>query len=315
MDAAKIAIQWKEEEPKLKDLGEKVSSFLKDALYKKELHPEVSFRTKEIHSIIKKIQRKSKEKTYTFDDLRDKLGVRVICPFLSDLDIVEEVIESFFVIRKVEKKKETIDFNRLDYQSNHYDVSINPKIIEFDNPDFIFEIQVRTLNQHAWANSAHILYYKQEINLPDEMKHRIYRLLSLYELADEEFSKVNEYLKSHKNGIVYTLLRKLEGKIYKYALTDYDRDLSIVQTKLILDFFTKDQQKILESEIESFINENDIKIQHIYDENRNRYAEITFLTQPEIFIIFWGLTFYQFSITDNWCFDDDELESIKTIWC
>ena len=122
MDAAKIALQWKEEEPKLKDLGEKVSSFLKDALYKKELHPEVSFRTKEIQSIIKKIQRKSREKTYTFDDLRDKLGVRVICPFLSDLDVVEEVITSSFVVRKIEKKKETIDFNRLDYQSNHYDL-------------------------------------------------------------------------------------------------------------------------------------------------------------------------------------------------
>lgn len=54
------------------------------------------------------------------------------------------------------------------------------------------------MNQHAWANSAHILYYKQDIELPDEMKHRIYRLLSLYELADEEFTKVNDYLKGKR---------------------------------------------------------------------------------------------------------------------
>lgn len=315
MDASQIATKWKEEEPKLKDLGEKVVSFLKDALYKKEMHPEISFRTKEIQSLIKKIQRKSKEKSYTYDDLRDKLGVRVVCPFLSDLDIVDSIINTSFIVRKVEKKKEQIDFNRLDYQSNHYDVSIKADVIDFDDSNFIFEIQVRTMNQHAWANSAHILYYKQDIVLPDEMKHRIYRLLSLYELADEEFSKVNEYLKSHKNDIVYTLLRKLEGKVYKYALTDFDRELSVKQMKLILNFFTKEEQNKIENEIGAFIDENDTKIQHIYDDNRNRYAEISFLTQPEIFVVFWGLTYKQFSITDNWCFDDDELTAIQTLWC
>ena len=315
MDASLIATKWKEEEPKLKKLGENVVSILKNALYKKEMHPEISFRTKEIQSIIKKIQRKSKEKPYTYNDLRDKLGVRVVCPFISDLDIVDSIICTFFTVRKVEKKKEQIDFNRLDYQSNHYDVSIRPDVIDFDDSDFIFEIQVRTMNQHAWANSAHILYYKQDIELPDEMKHRIYRLLSLYELADEEFSKVNDYLKSHKNDIVYTLLRKLEGKVYKYALTDFDRELSVKQMKAILDFFTPEEQIKIENEIEAFIEENNTKIQHIYDDNRSRYAEISFLTQPEIFVVFWGLTYKQFSITDNWCFDNDELSAIQTLWC
>lgn len=315
MDAAQIAEKWKHDEPNLRNLGEKVVSFLQDALYQKEMHPEVSFRTKEIQSIIKKIKRKSQQKQYTYNDLRDKLGVRVICPFLSDLEVVDEIITSSFIVRKVEKKKENIDFNKLDYQSNHYDVSINSEYIDFNDDAFVFEIQVRTLNQHAWANSAHILYYKQDIELPDEMKHRIYRLLSLYELADEEFSKVNEYLKVHKEDLAYTLLRKLEGKIYKYALTDFDRDLSINQMKLILDFFTQEEQRMIEAGIESFITENDQKIQHIFKDNRNRYADITFLTQPEIFVIFWGLSNRRFSITDNWCFDEDELEAIQILWC
>ena len=315
MDATQIAKNWKHDEPILRNLGEKVVSFLQDALYQKEMHPEVSFRTKEIQSIIKKIKRKSQQKQYTYNDLRDKLGVRIICPFLSDLEVVDEIIKSSFIIRKVEKKRENIDFNRLDYQSNHYDVSINSEYIDFNNDAFVFEIQVRTLNQHAWANSAHILYYKQDIELPDEMKHRIYRLLSLYELADEEFSKVNEYLKTHKEDLVYTLLRKLEGKIYKYALTDFDRDLSIKQMELILDFFTPEDQRKMETEIELFITENNQKIQHIFNDNRNRYADITFLTQPEIFVIFWGLSNSRFSITDNWCFDEEELESIQNLWC
>ncbi|MDR0872314.1 MAG: hypothetical protein LBN27_02455 [Prevotellaceae bacterium] len=316
IDIAQISEQWNTDEPKLNLLGKQVVSFLKKGLFFMELHPEISYRTKEIQSIIKKIQKKQKEKPYEYSDLRDKLGVRIICPFLSDIDRIDTFLKENFIIRKEEKKKEKIDFNKLDYQSNHYDVSVKNELIDFDK-EFIFEIQVRTMNQHAWANSAHILYYKQDIELPDEMKHRIYRLLSLYELADEEFQKVNEYLKTRKDDLGYTLLRKLEGKLYKYAETDFDRELSVENLTTILTFFTKEEQNNIDTEIETFIEENNLKIQHIFDDNRNRYAEITLLTQPEIFVIWYGLEKYLFSITDNWneYFDENELEMIKTLWC
>ena len=316
LDIAQISNQWNLDEPKLNALGQQVVSFLKKGLFSLELHPEISYRTKEIQSIIKKIQKKRKEKPYEYNDLRDKLGIRIICPFLSDVDLVDTFLHKHFVVRDEEKKKEKIDFNKLDYQSNHYDVSVKNELIEFDN-EFIFEIQVRTMNQHAWANSAHILYYKQDIELPDEMKHKIYRLLSLYELADEEFQKVNEYLKSRKDDLIYTLLRKLEGKLYKYAETDFDREFSVENLTTLLSFFTQEEQNRIDSEIELFIRDNDSKIQHIFNDNRSRYADIPLLTQPEIFVIWYGLEKYLFSITDNWNnhFDENELEMIQTLWC
>ncbi|GHT07594.1 hypothetical protein AGMMS49525_16750 [Bacteroidia bacterium] len=316
IDVAQISEQWNIDEPKLNLLGQQVVSFLKKGLFSMELHPEISYRTKEIQSIIKKIQKKQKEKPCEYNDLRDKLGVRIICPFLSDIDKIDAFLKENFIIRKEEKKKEKIDFNKLDYQSNHYDVSVKNELIDFDK-EFIFEIQVRTMNQHAWANSAHILYYKQDIELPDEMKHRIYRLLSLYELADEEFQKVNDFLKTRKDDLVYTLLRKLEGKLYKYAETDFDRELSVENLTTILTFFTKEEQNKIDTEINTFIEANNIKIQHIFNDNRNRYAEIPLLTQPEIFVIWYGLEKYLFSITDNWNehFDKSELEIIQTLWC
>lgn len=316
VDIAEISNQWKLDEPKLDILGQQVASLLKKGLFAVELHPEISYRTKEIQSIIKKIQKKQREKTYGYNDLKDKLGVRIVCPFLSDLDTIGAFLHANFRVRKEEKKKETIDFNKLDYQSNHYDVSVKSELIDFD-PDFIFEIQVRTMNQHAWANSAHILYYKQDIILPDEMKHKIYRLLSLYELADEEFAKVNEYLKAQKDNLVYTLLRRLEGKLYKYAESDFDRELSVDNLTTILGFLSEGERNRIDAEIEPFILGNDAKIQHIFNDNRNRYAEIPWLTQPEIFVIWYGLEKFSFSITDNWndFFDQGELEMIQTLWC
>jgi ppGpp synthetase/RelA/SpoT-type nucleotidyltranferase len=316
VDIVRISQQWNIDEPKLNRLGQQVVFFLKKGLFSMELYPEISYRTKEIQSIIKKIQKKQKERTYEYSDLRDKLGVRIICPFLSDIDRVDSFLQENFIIRKEEKKKEKIDFNKLDYQSNHYDVSVKNELMDFDN-EFIFEIQARTMNQHAWANSAHILYYKQDIKLPDEMKHKIYRLLSLYELADEEFQKVNEYLKARKDNLVYTLLRVLEGKLYKYAKTDFDREISVENLTTILSFFTKEEQNKINAEVETFITENNPKIQHIFDDNHKRYAEIPLLTQPEIFVIWYGLEKYHFSITDNWSehFDESELEMIQTLWC
>lgn len=311
-----ISKQWKLDEPQLDILGQQVVSLLKKGLFAVELHPEISYRTKEIQSIIKKIQKKQKEKTYGYNDLRDRLGIRIVCPFLSDLSTIDTFLKKNFKVRKEEKKKEKIDFNKLDYQSNHYDVSVKQELINFD-PNFIFEIQVRTMNQHAWANSAHILYYKQDIMLPDEMKHKIYRLLSLYELADEEFAKVNEYLKAQKGNLVYTLLRRLEGKLYKYAESDFDRELSVHNLTTILGFLSDDEHNRLNTGIEPFILENDVKIQHIFNDNRNRYAQIFWLTQPEIFVIWYGLEKFYFSITDNWddFFDPEELKIIQTLWC
>lgn len=315
LDISKIEKQWSLDEPKIKKLGEQVEIFIKKGLHSMELHPEVSHRTKEIQSIIKKIQKKQKEKQYEYNDLRDKLGVRIICSFLNELDLVDYFLKENFLIRKEERKKEKIDFNKLDYQSNHYDISVKKELIDFDE-DFVFEIQVRTINQHIWASSAHVLYYKQEIYLPDEMKHRIFRLQAFYELADEEFQRVNDYLKSQKNNLVYTLLRKLEGKLYKYAETDFDRDTSIENLTNILKFYTLEEQNKLDFEIETFLEENDEKIKHIYNDNRDRYAKLPLLTQPEIFVVWYGLEKYLFSVTDNWdkYFDESDLEQIKTMW-
>ena len=131
-------------------LGTKVSAFLKNEILRHEVFPEVSHRTKELLSIIKKIQRKSKEKEYTYLDLKDKLGIRVICSFSSHLDTVDEIIKENFIIEKAEYKREELDFDRLDYTSNHYDLFIKPSkfLIEdvTDFKDLVFELQVRSIN-------------------------------------------------------------------------------------------------------------------------------------------------------------------------
>ena len=108
IDIDEISKQWKLDEPQLDILGQQVVSLLKKGLFAVELHPEISYRTKEIQSIIKKIQKKQKEKTYGYNDLRDRLGIRIVCPFLSDLSTIDTFLKKNFKVRKEEKKKEKI---------------------------------------------------------------------------------------------------------------------------------------------------------------------------------------------------------------
>lgn len=312
---------WNEEQPKFENLGKLVHTFIKNKITDYEIIPEVHYRTKELLSIIKKVKKKKLQKEYSYHHLNDKLGIRIICKFQEEMDIIDKFLKNNFNIQNVEYKQENLNFDKLDYISNHYDSKINCLSKEFKNykefENLIFEIQVRTLNQHAWSNTAHSLSYKQEADMPVNLKRKIYRLLSLYELADDEFSIVNKALKEHKDNIVYTLLMKLEGKFYKFAKFDYDRSTSLKDINILLSYFeSENDKKQLIENIEHFINSNKDKIERIYNENRNRFYEILLLTQPEIFIIWYMLQHHSFTIEDNWenDFDAEDLGQIKILW-
>jgi len=148
------------------------------------------------------------------------------------------------------------------------------------------------------------------------LNRRIYRLLSLYEIADDEFSSVNNALINHPDNFVYKMLRRLEGKIYKYAQIDYDRVTSIKTLRIILSYLSTAERNIVFTGINKFIQMNNRKIKTIFQENKNRYHEISILTQPEIFLIWFCLEQFPYSITEPWDndFDPNDLEEIKNLW-
>lgn len=321
LNVQEVVDLWKIDQPKYEELGKVVHLFLKSRISECEILPEISYRTKDLLSIIKKIKKKQNEKEYSYGSLNDKLGIRIICTFQEDMDIIDGFLKKYFNIKNAEYKRDDLKFFILGYISNHYDATINTTIKDFSKygelENFTFEIQVRTLNQHAWSNAAHSLSYKQEADLPEKLNRKIYRLLSLYEIADDEFSVVNNSLKKHQDNPVYTLLRKLEGKFYKFAKFDFDRDTSLIVIKILLGYLDSDDKKQeLIRNIDVFINQNENKIQRIYDENNNRFHEILFLTQPEIFVVWYMLKDCYYTIKDNWenDFDIEDFEQIKTLW-
>jgi len=172
------------------DIKEQVDSVL-TAL---DSNPVVSGRIKNFASYFSKYIRllKSGMKDPLITDL---MGVRVICPFIEDLQAAENLIyKNFIVIEREVKGHYT--FKEFGYESIHLLISIPPPTLEkFGYPGTnIAEIQIRTILQDAWAEVEHELVYKAEFNpFDDPMKRKLAAVNASLSLADIIFQEIRTY--------------------------------------------------------------------------------------------------------------------------
>lgn len=136
------------------------------------------------------------------DDLTDLLGARIICYFGDDVDKMGKYIENMFEIdwEHSSDKRALIKADTFGYLSLHYICSL-PKGKGY--PDEIcgkrFEIQIRTILQHAWAAINHDLGYKSEFGVPRAVTREFARLAGLLEIADDEFMRARDHINSYAN--------------------------------------------------------------------------------------------------------------------
>src|ERR1044072_8457448 len=159
-------------------------------------------RIKELDSCFNKIEKYRFEKP--FEQMRDFVGLRVICLFLSDIPKIDDLIkQSFFVINS-DNKIEDGDNSSFGYMSVHHIVRFGNKHKgeRYDNIKNIpFEIQVRTIAMDAWANISHYLDYKTEQDIPIELKRDFHALSGMFYVADKHFQLFFEQRKQRKEEI------------------------------------------------------------------------------------------------------------------
>lgn len=288
--------RWEVDESNLNKLGETVKVSLQKEIWTIEKLPDVKFRVKDFPGVIRKIIIDKKN----YDEITDKLGIRIIANFLSELDEFETIVEKIFLIHKAERKHENLKYNELAYTSNHYDVSINPDYFT-DIPllkDYIFEIQIRTRCQDVWADLNHGLTYKTE-KQTESIKRRIFRLTSLFEIADQEFDQVNDFLLSLPENIPAMLLKVLEGKYYKYARRPYNKELSLDNIDKLLTLIPENEIQNVNVGIKSFVDSNEVQIDSIYNSGFLTSYNLLSL-QPEAILVYYLLEKYPMLIRRKW---------------
>ncbi|HET8660178.1 MAG TPA: hypothetical protein VFM55_14410 [Micromonosporaceae bacterium] len=195
--------EWDRVVALLPECGPRMEELVRSALQSRGLHPHtVTHRVKRRESAVRKIERKARA-DYSLSDITDLLGVRVITYFNYDVDQVAEIIEQEFTVDRANSvdKRTSLDPDRFGYLSLHYVVGLSdsrrrlPEYKKFDKVRF--EVQIRSILQHAWAEIEHDLGYKSKHAIPAPLRRRFSRLAGLLELADEEFAHIRDSLKEY----------------------------------------------------------------------------------------------------------------------
>ena len=170
----------------------------------KGFHPTIKGRIKSFDSLYRKklrLLRQAREMGHEAGRLTDIVGLRIVCPFLGDLEGVEAALREVFTITEVERKGAERSFKEFGYESIHLLIGI-PQNLKEELPDLdleVVEIQLRTILQEAWAEVEHELVYKAEISPFDEpMKRKLAALNANLSLSDIIFQEIRDY--QHKLG-------------------------------------------------------------------------------------------------------------------
>lgn len=126
-------------------------------------------------------------------DIRDVIGARVTVLHSTEIPAVLTLLaDEFEVLRSVDKAQETRVAGGFGYGSHHVVLRVKETSENLESyAGTQFEVQVRTVLQHAWAEFEHDVRYKRSGEAPDPQVDRAFTLAAgLIELADQQFDQI-----------------------------------------------------------------------------------------------------------------------------
>ena len=155
----------------------------------------LEYRVKKEDSLAGKLELKG-AKYKSLADITDIVGLRVSTYYSEDVDKVASAVDRLFIIdweNSVDKRK-LLEIDTFGYMSLHY-------ICSKKGFPFRFEIQMRTILQHAWANMNHDTGYKSGVDIPKHYMRSMNRLAGMLELIDDEFSHIRVELADYRRRV------------------------------------------------------------------------------------------------------------------
>lgn len=202
-----LLTQYHQQLPVYEQMGDLIPEMLKDFFAEAGIIvASVEHRIKTEKSLTGKLHLKG-QKYHHINDVTDIVGIRVITFYNDDVGKVTSVLERLFVVdweNSIDKRK-ALEIDSFGYLSLHYICSI-PKET-YSNPEYPemnqirFEVQMRTVLQHAWANMNHDTGYKSGVEIPRVYKRNLSRLAGMLELVDDEFSRIRHELADYRRQV------------------------------------------------------------------------------------------------------------------
>lgn len=239
---------------KLKDL---IMQILEDVNYHS-----IEVRVKNRDSLKTKII--SKDHYDRIEDITDIIGVRIITYFSDQVDEIAKLMEREFVLDKQNSidKRKVADPNYFGYSSLHYVMRMNGDRMQFFEyrcfEKVKFEIQIRTILQHAWAEIEHDLGYKTNRALPKQYIRDFSRLSGLLELADMEFYRIKKEIDEYKTKAENNMMIREESAPYNIEINSIT--MSVILDNSIYKNISEEMKKQLNLRISAEVNFDSVEL-------------------------------------------------------
>ena len=160
-------------------IANKLEEFINDCLSSCQRIDRVCTRAKSISRFMQKaLKQEDGRPKYTdpLNQIQDQIGARIVTFYSSDVERVAEEIRRYF--RPIENRILVPDAeNEFGYVGQHFILLLPSDVLAVvpstdDAPNF-FELQIKTLFQHAWAEAEHDLGYKTSKSLTSLQKRKI----------------------------------------------------------------------------------------------------------------------------------------------
>ncbi len=130
----------------------------------------------------------------------DAAGVRLVCPFIQDIDRTAELIRAIPGVQ-IQTEKDYIRSPKPNgYRSYHMILSMPLRFLGNSSKTVWLEVQLRTIAMDCWANIEHQLKYKQ--NIPDQalLIQDLKRCADEITSTDLSLQTIRDLIEHHEEG-------------------------------------------------------------------------------------------------------------------
>lgn len=163
------------------------------------LTPAIKYRIKSFPAYFDKLRKLNKTSARRrMATINDFFGLRIVCPFLEDVETVSSLLAGHFEVLETECKANQHSFREFGYDSVHLAIRMETRQSGRAMPGVrnVCEIQLRTILQDAWAEVEHELVYKSDISLPNQsIRRKLASLNATLTLSDLIFQEIRDYQK------------------------------------------------------------------------------------------------------------------------
>ncbi|TYU29089.1 GTP pyrophosphokinase family protein [Listeria monocytogenes] len=151
----------------------------------------VTGRVKPVASILDKANQKHIALDHLVEEMQDIAGLRMMCQFVDDIEVVVRLLRQRNDFRIVEERDYITNKKPSGYRSYHVVIEYPAETIQGEKK-ILAEIQIRTLAMNFWATIEHSVNYKYQGEFPEAINKRLKRAAEAAFQLDEEMSQIRE---------------------------------------------------------------------------------------------------------------------------